>query len=123
VATNSHIARGIAMSRWFFLTTALNNILTADRAQMLMPATNVDYQASNDSASVNIPAVRMIASRVGQEASRNLRHQPSDVPVFLGTSFSVFCWAICWTFAGFCRSHSIEFAIVGTTSNPRPQGQ
>src|SRR5699024_9121744 len=116
-------AMGIAMSRWFFQTTAINNILTADRAQTIRPATNADNPASNDSTSVNTTAVRIIASRVGLVAWSHIPHQPFFFTVLLATSFTVFCWAMCWTLVGFCRSHFIEFAIVGTTSNPRPQGQ
>src|SRR5699024_3954078 len=123
LATYAPIATGSAMSRWFFQTTAINTILTADRAQTRRPATKADNPAANDSTSVNTTAVRIIASRVGQVAWSNIPHQPLLFTVFLATSFTVFCWAICWTLVGFCRSHFIEFAIVGTTSNPRPQGQ
>src|SRR5699024_3533335 len=123
LAPNARIAMGNARSRWIYQTTATNNQHTVDRAQTIRPATNDDNPASNDSTSVNTTGVRIIASRVGQVAWSNIPHQPFLFTVFLATSFTVFCWAICWTLVGFCRSHFIEFAIVGTTSNPRPQGQ
>src|SRR5699024_4968467 len=98
-------------------------ILTADRAQTIRPATNADNPASNDSTSVNTTAVRIIASRVGQVAWSNIPHQPFLFTVFLATSFTVFCWAICWTLVGFCRSPYTDFPTAARTSNPRPQGQ
>src|SRR5699024_2512718 len=86
LATNAPIAMGIAMSRWFFQTTAINNILTADRAQTIRPATNADNPASNDSTSANTTAVRIIASRVGQVAWSNSPDQPLSFTRSLSTS-------------------------------------
>src|SRR5699024_8178882 len=93
LATNAPIAMGIAMSRWFFQTTAINNILTADRAQTIRPATNADHTASKDATSVSTTAVRIIASRVGQVAWSNTPPQPFSITALLATSLPVSCWA------------------------------
>src|SRR5699024_8012989 len=117
------IAMGIAMSRWFFQTAAINKILIADRAQTISPATKADSPASKVSTVVNTTAVRTIASRVGHVACRNIPHQPFLFTVFLAILIIVSYWAVCSTLGGFCRTHFIEFAVVGTANKPGPQSQ